>query len=716
MAIQFRKKVDMRYAHGYVSGVAAVIASGSIKNFDYFPNTAGVGDSIMFQQSYHAGKQYGAVHFDVAIAFSAASVTGVWEYSRRTGGTLTAPSWTALSNVRDDTNGFQNTGPNAVFFKIPDDWENYIQPWGNSQYYCFNIRYRITAISGVTEGGRQHTTNQVQATDHSIDMDGAETNTSLYAADKAGTVNMDTRTGITTTDGSARTFEQVLRPADYRVLGGADVYITVENWIGTTATIRLTGTDYDGSAQTEDVVVTANGQTNTTKVWRTMTASQVTVATVTSFDYTVTQGQWGVIWKQEQQYMYKCTLTDSAGTSTFTTTLEQIHFFQNYQTNDFLGTWLIGSIYSGAKVNNGTDILFNSINNSLTGGTPWGTANSAFLNCNFRVILAGSSHGYWVPPGGKDGDNITGIFMQGNRQTSFASSENAYVDVTGSAQQVEPALGVVDNFTSFNASYGIRNYAPAGYYFYNCDFTKTITSSINIWLGHRYSLRMRMVDSLKNAQKPDNEQVNWNFNSIPPSYDAFCYFSNTALLQIVDEQGNEIEGATVKIYDGTGALVHESITNQNGYNNLDKGTATGGSVTSLIDTAKSWLLTATTNNMDLDQWWGRYMYITGGTGKGQKRICVKRTGVHTSTVQVPHVDFQTAPDAPSNYVIIPVIDIMKFEPASYPTSGFVYSITTDLNPFTIVVTKTGYENYSEELVVNQKLEKSIQLIKRRHPR
>lgn len=155
--------------------------------------------------------------------------------------------------------------------------------------------------------------------------------TDIYNADKAGTLSLHARTSITGTDGAAVAVDRAERPADYVVLGGAtnDLYITIANWIGTTATIRITGTDRDGAVQTEDIVVTANGNYSTTKWFKTITHTQVTVFTATSFDYDLIQGQWGIIWKTDSsQFKFNCKIQigDGSTTTYFGDKLKQIVF------------------------------------------------------------------------------------------------------------------------------------------------------------------------------------------------------------------------------------------------------------------------------------------------------------------------------------------------------------------------------------------------------
>lgn len=143
--------------------------------------------------------------------------------------------------------------------------------------------------------------------------------TDLYNADKAGTLSLHARTGIVGTDGAAVAVDKAERPTDFIVMGGAsnDLYITIANWIGTTATIQITGTDRDGVAQTEDIVVNANGAFYTTKWFKTITHTQVTVFTATSFDYDLTQGQWGVVWKTgSTPFRFDCQILVGDGTIT----------------------------------------------------------------------------------------------------------------------------------------------------------------------------------------------------------------------------------------------------------------------------------------------------------------------------------------------------------------------------------------------------------------
>jgi hypothetical protein len=146
-----------------------------------------------------------------------------------------------------------------------------------------------------------------------------------WNADKAGTLNLASRTGISAIDGSPVNLTYNLRPTDYYVLGGAaqDLYIVISAWTNmVSATIRLIGTDSAGNAQTEDIVVTGNGTYYATKYFHTLTQSQVIAFTKSdsgSFAYTVTQGQWGVVWKYtNNQYQLDVQRLDTGDGSTST--------------------------------------------------------------------------------------------------------------------------------------------------------------------------------------------------------------------------------------------------------------------------------------------------------------------------------------------------------------------------------------------------------------
>jgi len=151
MAITFGKQIniDGRY-RGTSGGTVHTLLTSS-----YAPYTATLvaGDYLLFTQSNLNGGKYSRLVFNVATA-AVGTVTGVWEYCQYNGST-SIPVWVALSNVVDQTNGFTTAGSNlTVSFDRPDaEWSNRMNPGHNTIWYHWNIRFRITSISGMTNYG-----------------------------------------------------------------------------------------------------------------------------------------------------------------------------------------------------------------------------------------------------------------------------------------------------------------------------------------------------------------------------------------------------------------------------------------------------------------------------------------------------------------------------------------------------------------------------------
>ncbi len=167
-----------------------------------------------------------------------------------------------------------------------------------------------------------------------------------WNADKAGTLALHVRTGLTAVDAAPVSFTRALRPTDRYMLGGncvgsGGIWLVVANWATfTDVTIRLVGTDFYGNSQTEDVTVTGNGNYAASKFFRTLTQSWIVAVNGSgSFDYSVIQGQWGVLWKNGVQFAFDCgvQIGDGNTASYFTTSGVQWSF------NSFTST-LYGSL------------------------------------------------------------------------------------------------------------------------------------------------------------------------------------------------------------------------------------------------------------------------------------------------------------------------------------------------------------------------------------
>lgn len=213
MAITFNDKYnDLDWVIRYTASTTTIVTVGSSamdKNFDIFNDTVGVGDAIIFGGHQTYG-QYNELKLNISTALAATSITGVWEYPNTNSGygSYSVMTWTALSGVTDGTNAFQNTGTNSITFTVPDDWANYVRPdSATASYYSWYIRFRVTAVTGLTEGGRVANVNDAAVIKYySINPDNSYTSGSpltfdaIYDADVAG------GWGVVTKDGSSFVF------------------------------------------------------------------------------------------------------------------------------------------------------------------------------------------------------------------------------------------------------------------------------------------------------------------------------------------------------------------------------------------------------------------------------------------------------------------------------------------------------------------------------
>jgi len=147
----------------YTTTGGGTVFSSNLYNtaaFDFFSDTAVVDDAMYFSTGVNQALVSG-LRFNVGTAIAATSITLVWEYYKRTVTTagVTSYVWATIECLQDDTNGFTTTGLN--FVRFPQQWmANALTNLnGNSGEYLW-VRCRISAVSGLTEGGA-NTTNAI---------------------------------------------------------------------------------------------------------------------------------------------------------------------------------------------------------------------------------------------------------------------------------------------------------------------------------------------------------------------------------------------------------------------------------------------------------------------------------------------------------------------------------------------------------------------------
>ena len=389
--------------------------------------------------------------------------------------------------------------------------------------------------------------------------------TGIYNADKAGTLDLITRTGINGVDGSPVNNIYNLRPADEKLLGGAkhDLYITITNWDATTATIQLVGTDENGGALTEDIVVTANGTYNATQLFKTLTQTQVTVFDGTIFDYKLTQGQWGAVWKTDKGFFISSHLHIGNGaTVTYLTTFggEQIQVGAEASADRRAICLTTNAHFWMGKLD--------------TEGYGYDGSNLLWYCYYSHAEQGQGGYNMW-----KGDFRIYGsTLVRYTYQAGYAATT-----FSGQVQMIDSALQSLGNrgtwyFPSSGTGTIRRSILDCNYYIYIYPTGLTIDrlylTKYNTGILSGGSATISNVDygTAKKHQNYYNAQTNLidstilNENVLPSAsgYNGVVNKKFHLDLKVIDKDNNPINGASVKIWNNEGALVADTTTNANG--------------------------------------------------------------------------------------------------------------------------------------------------------
>ena len=400
----------------------------------------------------------------------------------------------------------------------------------------------------------------------------------LHIADLAGTFMLHARTGIGQVDTSAVSVDNALRPAEQVVLGGSgnDLYLTIANWTGlTSATIRITGTDASGNSQTEDLVITGNGTIYAAKWFRTITTTQVVSFTGTpgtdSFDYTLEQGRWGVIYKYTSTlYRVSCQINIGDGTTTtrFADSLKQIHVDDSFSVDDT--TWFFLSKYSETE--------FGALDDLGNRATRDG--------CQFFLDRASSAERFFHCTSSTPILNLYQCSIASNAlkyARANRSGANWINNLFDNVTLNEP-LGKVNNLISNGGNYGV--YIPVStdldnvtliarypyFMFLAVDRDCVLKNSTLIttyrhfyFQGQGSNTPAVVIDAIDCVFYPGNIIVTW----ADGSQNFQIFLKNTVRLTVIDGNGDPIAGATVRLEDVNGGVSNEqgfeTTTDANGH-------------------------------------------------------------------------------------------------------------------------------------------------------
>jgi hypothetical protein len=393
----------------------------------------------------------------------------------------------------------------------------------------------------------------------------------LWNADKAGTLSLHARTGINAVDANPVNLARNLRPADEVLMGGAkqDLYIIITNWSNmTSATIRLIGTNENGGALTEDIVVNGNGTYYASKLFKTLTQSQVTVFTKSdsgSFSYEVLQGQSGVVWKiGSSQFKFDCKIQmgDGSTPTYFTDKSKSVSWEQPADAWTCIKVKAQATVTFGNLVNLTRKSTDQGVHFLLSFG--WGYAqidadvNSTVYFYSCSVVASGGV-------GRIGGAGVMRIWnFQANRTslTLIPAGSNLYNVYLGNVAgdfACTLLTGTMDKLATIECLYS--QYLCANVTISNLDAQ-----------GHT-TFAMVEGASLYKVYLINVTVDSWTF-AFTAGSDTIVYRQYTFDLKVTDKDNNPINGATVTLKDKGGNQIFSVNTDANG--NIATQTASRG--------------------------------------------------------------------------------------------------------------------------------------------
>lgn len=177
------------------------------------------------------------------------------------------------------------------------------------------------------------------------------------------------------------------------------------------------------------------------------------------------------------------------------------------------------------------------------------------------------------------------------------------------------------------------------------------------------------------------------------------YLYHTCLLRVADKDGNPISGATVTLKDSGGATEKTTTTNTDGYF-LDEAIAiTAATTTTITDSSKSWTV---------DAHRGKEIIITSGVNAGQR--CVVKSNTATQLTLMDALATACSVGDRAGFPFYALRCAIDHDPSKGGGVGSAYQIITDKNPHTLIITKTGYQDYEEAVTINRKMDLEVALL------
>lgn len=505
--------------------------------FDFFTDTPAVNDYI--QIAFQG--QFWGVRLDVSTAFSATSVTFVWEYYS------TAGTWKSLPVKNGDF--LLSTGSQDIEWIPPSDWGGFTDKG-------MAVRCRISAVSGATEGGR-HNTTRPEFNFRRMELTGTSTIDNAITADKAGTYTILESTTCATN------LVPFFMPIDLINRTSTVTATLAGTSAGAGDTLDITGEDIDGNTISESIDVSSGDGAYTS----TYSYKKITDIDCTGWSdgtITVDQDRWGMIdntFASAYKGTYIFGIPVSIGDGSTSTTFSALNDTWNFRG----GTWW----YANKATVTLTKVAVTEFNDyygntgvvrsrDWTSDTEliitdctyqWQTAfyssyqvfrllNIGHTIDGFALMLA-SSRDYFVIPGVPSStQNYTGLKIT-TGTLFYTGSIFETVTINDSAIGGYPHIEL-RNQIQFNNCTFIEGTGTVLHWFYNASARATykdcnVTQSM---IGIGYSGVNSVDDCVRIAHDFD--------------------------LRVVDANGDGIDSATVVIVDAEGTEVFNDVTDSSG--------------------------------------------------------------------------------------------------------------------------------------------------------
>lgn len=189
-------------------------------------------------------------------------------------------------------------------------------------------------------------------------------------------------------------------------------------------------------------------------------------------------------------------------------------------------------------------------------------------------------------------------------------------------------------------------------------------------------------------------------------YDNYADIYRSVMLKIVKEDGSPAIGASVMLKDVGGTIAADFdgtdinyTTDAQGFIWREKISITSATTTTITDSSKNWTT---------DQWKGRNLYFISGT---QKRSLIKIAS-NTATQLTLCETLPVAPVADDLAGIRFEVKQARLQHKLGTGAGYGDAFTTkDIKtPHTLIITKTGYQDYQSIITIDRKLDLEVALL------